>query len=407
MMHKLNGMVFAAVTGAMVCGFFGSDAQSAVDSYRAVDLTPAGYDYDCQALGVYGTQQVGVGSGTETGYLHHALLWNSAANGFIDLNAPGYRSSYAFGASVNQQVGECETSGGYPHASLWRGTAASMVDLNRSGLTGSYALATSGTKQVGYGLGTWTNNNNHALIWSGTANSCVDMHPSRFDNSYALDISGNQQVGYGSPSSVARDHALLWQGTAASAVDINPTAKGFECSKASGTSGNQQVGSGYGTATGGYERFHALLWTGTAASAVDLHPSGFNLSYATDTNGTQQVGYGYIGSYPNGYNHALLWSGTAASAIDLEQFLPSGLRYSTANSIDAQGNIVGSAFDTYGKTHAILWVAVPEPSTVVLLGMGVFGILVWGWRRHWQDASGTQSRDRGFEIAKCKLQIAN
>ncbi len=69
------------------------------------------------------------------------------------------------------------------------------------------------------------------------------------------------------------EHALLWSGTAASAVDLNPS--GIDLVYAYGISGGQQVGSGYGSATGGII-YHALLWSGTAASAVDLNPSGFD-----------------------------------------------------------------------------------------------------------------------------------
>ncbi|MGW8257736.1 MAG: PEP-CTERM sorting domain-containing protein, partial [Thermoguttaceae bacterium] len=68
-------------------------------------------------------------------------------------------------------------------------------------------------------------------------------------------------------------------------------------------------------------------------------------------------------------DHALLWSGTAASAVDLHQFLPAEFIASVAKSIDDQGKIVGTAYDSSGDAHAILWTPVPEPATIVLLGM--------------------------------------
>jgi uncharacterized membrane protein len=77
----------------------------------------------------------------------------------------------------------------------------------------------------------------------------------------------------------------------------------------------------------------------------------------------------------------LLWSGTAQSAVDLQQFLPDGYTSSHASAIDAQGNIVGGARDASGNGHAILWEPVPEPSTLVLLGLGALGLLGFARRR--------------------------
>ena len=57
------------------------------------------------------------------------------------------------------------------------------------------------------------------------------------------------------------------------AIDLNPS--GFLNSHALGVSGGQQVGDGFGLATGGT---HALLWSGSAASVIDLNPSGFAFS---------------------------------------------------------------------------------------------------------------------------------
>ena len=148
---------------------------------------------------------------------------------------------------------------------------------------------------------------------SGTARqqACVDLNPSGFNYSYAYGTSGTQQVGYGYGPATGGNgftHALLWSGTAASYVDLNPS--GFDNSYANGISGTQQVGYGHGEAMSGY---HAMLWTGLAESYVDLNPSGFDYSCAYGTNGTQQVGSGY-GSATDGNNHALLWNGEAKLA---------------------------------------------------------------------------------------------
>jgi hypothetical protein len=364
---KTNHHKFCMALLAVTVLAAGAASQAWGASYKAIDLTPSGFDGSV-ANGTNGTQQVGFGWGSATGgNTTHALLWNGSANSFIDLNPSGFAYSEAHGISGTQQVGfgNGAATGSYAdgefynHALLWNGSAASYVDLNPSGFNWSYALGTSGTQQVGGGYGSATGGNYHALLWNGSADSFIDLNPSGFAYSEALGISGTQQVGWGN------GHALLWNGSAASYVDLNPS--GFDESLALGINGTQQVGWGYGPATGGEDDHAALLWSGTAASCVDLNPGGFIGSEAWGTNGTQQVGWGS----PTVYGRvALLWNGNADSYIDLSQFLPTGLTYSWAQAIDSSGNIVGFAVDSSGNEHAILWQPVPEPATFLLLGLG-------------------------------------
>ena len=102
-------------------------------------------------------------------------------------------------------------------------------------------------------------------------------------------------------------------------------------------------------------------------TAINLNPSGFDFSMAYGTSGTQQAGFGY-GSATSYYNHALLWNGSATSFVDLSQLLPTGFHNSYANSIDSYGNIAGYAIDNSGNYSAILWV-VPEPATICLFAL--------------------------------------
>ncbi|MCC6125807.1 MAG: PEP-CTERM sorting domain-containing protein [Pirellulales bacterium] len=377
MWHKLNGMIAtAAIASVVFFGLLGGRSSLSV-TYTAVDLSPTAVTRS-YAIATIGTQQIGYGSGTATGGNNHALLWNGTAQSALDLNPNGFTSSFAIGTCGTQQVGSGLTAtGSSQHALLWENTASSAVDLNPSTFKGSYASDTNGTQQVGHGWGTVTGGYTHALLWSGTANSATDLNPSGFTESYAKGISDTQQVGAGYGTVTGnKTHALLWNSTAASAVDLNPS--GFTQSWACAISGSQQIGYGSGTVTG--NKTHALLWSDTADSALDLTPNGFDFTTGQSTNGTQQVGWGN-GTATNLYNHALLWSGTADSAVDLHQFLPGEFTDSHAKAIDAQGNIVGYAYDTSHNEHAILWIPVPEPSMFALLGMGAFGLLAWVWRR--------------------------
>jgi hypothetical protein len=134
----------------------------------------------------------------------------------VDLNPSGYTSSYGYGVSGGQQVGDAAgpANGNNVHAILWSGTADSAVDLNPSGFTQSEALGISGGRQVGFGFGPATANNEHALLWSGRAISVLDLHSflsSDYSSSEAegIDADGNV-VGYARYIPTGEIHAILW-----------------------------------------------------------------------------------------------------------------------------------------------------------------------------------------------------
>src|SRR5205814_719628 len=119
-------------------------------------------------------------------WCRHAAAVTYTAADTVDLNPSFLRSnpfSVAYGTFDSQQVGY--GSGGNTtyagHALLWTGTAASAVDLNPASLLGggsaSKAYATNGAQQVGYGSGVNTSSYTHALLWTGTAASAIDLHP--------------------------------------------------------------------------------------------------------------------------------------------------------------------------------------------------------------------------------------
>jgi hypothetical protein len=338
-------------------------------SYDVVDLTPSGsigVAYD-----ISGGQQVGDAS---AGNNFHALLWSGSAASALDLNPAGITDSFATGIAGSQQVGYGydPASGSNAHAFLWSGSAASAIDLHPLGMISSYGTAISGGKEVGWGI-LWNGNvgqyETHALLWSGSAASAVDLNPAGFTVSQATAVSGGQQVGFGGVApSGSSNHALLWSGSAASVLDLNPA--GFTTSEAHGVDDGQQVGFGK---TGSNN--HALLWYGTAASALDLNPAGFTGSLASAILDGQVVGSGY-GPNTGFTYHALLWSSSApGTAVDLHSYLPSGFADSQALGVDAYGNIVGLATESMtGRTHAIAWFVVPEPSTGLLVIAGLLGI---------------------------------
>jgi len=242
-------------------------------------------------------------------------------------------------------------------AVMWNGSRESMVTLHPKGWESSTALGLSLTDQVGDGAPPNSGPlERHALRWQGTPESMVDLHPNGFRQSWAVDTDGEYQVGTAVNNN---PRPALWRGTAESFVDLTPP--GFSHGEASGVANGQQAGwvNNAGNA-------NAAIWHGTRESFVNLNPSGFG-SQAFDTNGAQQVGRIARGL---GTGWAAVWSGSAESMVNLHQFLPTEYKgtgeWSTANAIDAEGNIIGYALHLgENRGEAVMWSPVPEPGTVV------------------------------------------
>jgi len=285
---------------------------------------------------------------------NHAILENGNAANAIDLHPAGYYSSMAISTDDVDQCGSASYFGN-SHAVKWSGSAASFVDLHSSsGYTWTTCLGTSGGQQVGFGENPiYTVTIQHAILWiNGVATT---IHPATlpFNFSKALGIRNGQQVGYVSNASYPYgetlsyhplSHAVLWTGSAASAVDLNPV--GYTASEALATNGTQQGGWAYNSLP--VQSQHAALWSGTPDSFIDMNPAGYSDSRITALTATQQVGDGWAGPMgaAGSVRHALVWSGTPGSVVDLNQYLPAGYIHAVATGIDANGNVVGYAYNT-------------------------------------------------------------
>jgi hypothetical protein len=352
-MQRYLSILFAAICWTI-------SPLASAETYQGVDLftisVPDGFEsiWDITTMKASGGQVVSYTSNPD-GELH-ALLWNSSGTA-IDLHPDALgtisqsKANFTNGAL---QVGIGLTYFGTENALLWNGSAGSAVNLqptNLPNISQSRAFGTDGVQQVGVGL--TTGGFEHALLWNGSAGSAVDLHPTNLSGiaqSRAFATNGGQQSGVGLTNGNLQ-HALLWSGTAGSAVDLHP--RGFVESITESIFGTQQAGIGKNNE--GLD--NAVVWNGTANSAINLHPvqlENIVESRAFATNGLHQAGAGLAN---DGSAHAMLWSGTAASAIDLHALLPPASQFiaSTADTIDAEGNVYGTAMDEYTNIHAIRW----------------------------------------------------
>jgi uncharacterized membrane protein len=77
--------------------------------------------------------------------------------------------------------------------------------------------------------------------------------------------------------------------------------------------------------------------------------------------------------------HAVLWD-TNGSIEDLSQYV-GDCDYSVAAGINDNGWIVGTVYASGGDIFAAVWEPVPEPSSLVALGMGLLALPLLRRRR--------------------------
>jgi hypothetical protein len=297
-------------------------------------------------------------------------MWTGTSASWVNLHPNG--DSIAYGVRNGQQVGDIPFGTGQTAAALWQGTPGSLVNLNPSGAGFSHAYATDGASQVGQV--SFAGGFSGATIWQGSPAAWTELT----EGSVAYGVDNGQQVGR---VDLPQIHAALWTGSAASLVDLNPAGAGS--SEAFGVHNGQQVGRAQ------FVTSHASMWTGSAASWVDLNPSVADHGRALAVFDGTQVGWVSGGDLLG--THASLWNGSAASWVNLSNFLPDEYIHDSTGAVQAYATgvwkdggltyISGYAWNWDGtgavRDEAIMWVynPVPEPGTIVVLGLGVASLV--------------------------------
>jgi len=318
--------VDGATQGGVSSAWAGSDSQATLwfgsaDSAEIIQPNTS-FLYD-----IAGSDKVGIQA-------DRATLWQGQANTLIDLHPAGAMASGAHALAGNSQGGQVVFSGPFGHrAALWYGSADSFVDLTPPNCEGGVA-AVDAVAQVG----SFTPQGGavHAALWHGTADSVVDLHPEGAYSSGARAIANGRQGGYVQFERDGPCHAALWSGTAESFFDLNAPGGPTISGAIYGMDGNVQVGqAGFVDGTGG-----ATIWFGTPESAFFLG-----------------------GLLPDDYTE------TWAYAVDVDEF--------------GTIRVVGSAYNEnyylpdgthYPRNEAMMWVLVPEPSSLAALAAGLAGL---------------------------------
>ena len=382
-LSRFTGWVLCvtAVAAAELC----SRVPCTADTWSVVNLNPASARSSI-ALAVGSGLQGGVASYPAAG--SRAAIWQGTAASYEVLYPMA--ESYVRDIAGTEKVG----SGGaadQQHALLWQGPGNAMTDLHPAGATSSEAFGLSAGAQAGVAFATVGADlplGYHAALWYGSAGSFVDLSPVGSTASVALGIDGSAQIGNFRQDERSGEHAALWYGTAESVVDLHPT-EAYASSAQAISNGRQ----------GGYVQFerdgpcHAALWSGTAESFFDLNaPGGPTISGAIyGMDGNVQVGQA---GFVDGTGGATIWFGTPESAFFLGGLLPDGYTKSEARAVDIDEfgtiRVVGYAYNNnyylpdgthYPRNEAMMWVLVPEPSSLAALAAGLAGLAAVRRRR--------------------------
>lgn len=292
----------------------------------------------------------------------HAFLYSNGR--MTDLGTLGGTNSNA--AAINnagQIVGTTDTAGGSSNAFLYNG--GRMTSLGTP--PGSAAFGINNKGQV---VGTFFYSN--GSVTSLPAPGGVSF-PIAFDISDSGVIVGEYVV----DGSGAERAFLISNGRSS---DLG-TLGGANSSAFSVNNAGQVVGVA-DTAQLGQE--HAFLYS--KGNMVDLGTLGGTNSKASSINNKGQV-VGNSETSGDEANHAFIFSN--GTTTDLNSLLPfsSAWELFSALGINDVGQIVGFGRNPEGRLHAYLLspngtqAPVPEPSTIVLLIMGIAGIGIMGLRR--------------------------
>ena len=334
-------------------------------TWNVVNLHPDPW-WESSAYAVSGSYQGGSVYDGGMSVLTQPAVWNGTADVVILGSA---RIGQVLGMAGADKVG---FYGG--RAALWKGPSSEYVEL-----WPDFSIAYAAWN--GWQAGSVSAGPAQASLWHGSADSRVALHPGGALSSVALAVDASGQAGNVHWAQEGGSHAALWQSTAESVVDLPP--EGAYASRAQAISNGRQ-GGGVQFDRDGIS--HAALWSGTADSFFDLTPAGGPTigGGILGMDGNVQVGGA---RFIDGTGGATVWFDTPESAFFLGGLLPSNYTESTATAVDIDEfgtiRVVGYAYNEnyylpngtyYPRNEAMMWVLVPEPSSLFALAAGLAGL---------------------------------
>jgi probable HAF family extracellular repeat protein len=331
--------------------------------YTVTDLGKLpNYSYTSVAEAINNNGQV-VGYSQSWTSTQHAFLYSNG--NMSDLGTLGGTSSIAYGVNdMGQVVGAAQDASGVSHAFLW--SNGTMTDIGS--LPGATYSRATGINKNGQICGICSVNGHiRSFLYDNGTITDLGVLPGPGQTSFANAINNNGQIAGYSYTAIQATDAVLWNGSAM--LDLG--RMGFYSSQATDINDAGLVVGGLSRTVGGDS--DAFVYSNGIMTDIGNLPGGRD-SYALGVNNSGQV----VGVAVNSHANATCFIYDGTTMWDLDTLLPSGFYIDSVAGINDKGQIITG---NNGSTKARLLTPVPEPSTIVLLLIGVIGFLFFQRRQ--------------------------
>jgi probable HAF family extracellular repeat protein len=367
------------LSALVTCTKFREAAAATPPAYTVTDLGTLGGTFS-QARAINASGQVTGRSYTTGDTEVHTFLYDGA---LYDLGTLSGTNSNGWDINDSGQVtgwSYTTANAAESHAFLWTptssiGASGTLHDLGTLGGTYSEGYGINASSQV-TGFSTTTGGaETHTFLYDGTMHDLGTLGGT-YSSGSGVNASGQVSGTSSLTTGDIAEHAFLWtpttpNGASGTMNDLGTLGGSYSFGRGINASG-QVAGDSYTT---GDAAEHAFLYDGTLH---DLGTLGGTSSYGYGISSSGQV-TGY--SYTTGNSHAFLYT-SGLGMVDLNTLIDplSGWELIEASGINDAGQITGFGL-IGGEGHAFLLTAVPEPSTIALVALGVVALAVRRIRR--------------------------